>query len=139
MQLNELLQEFVNLSYEDILAIARERLGELLPVFNQAAKDGDGAKFALLLMGTSLAVDGKLTEKEYNFVNDLLGNKFTYDETKQMVELHYNADFLELADQVVDSCSGALKASLLTFCTCFLAVDETISRDEVAFIKKLLA
>lgn len=138
MTLNEFLQDFVNEPYEKLVGMAQQSIADLLPVFNNIAEDGQGSKFVVTFIGTSLAVDGKLSDLEYKFVCDVLGGGFTYDEVKQLAGAHYNADIINAIDGLVDACSVELKSALITFCCCFLAVDETISREEVAFVQKLL-
>ena len=136
MELKKLLQDFVNEPYENLLGMARSAFAELKPVFDQASQDGNGSNLLIGLFATSLAVDGKLTELEYKFVNDLFGN-ISYEDVKSLVEMHYKAEMVDLMNNLVDSCGVELKSKLLTLCCCFLAVDETISRDEIAFILKL--
>ncbi len=136
MDLKKLLQDFVNEPYETLLGMAKSAFAELKPVFDKASADGQGSKLLIGLMATSLAIDGHLTELEYKFVTDLFG-EFSFEEVKGLVQMHYTADMLKLMDDLVDSFSTDLKARLLTFCCCFLAVDETISRDEIAFVYRL--
>ncbi|MBO5789386.1 MAG: hypothetical protein J6R42_05515 [Clostridia bacterium] len=135
--LKELLQEFVNMDYSELLGIAQSSLSDVLPVFNQIADDGEGIGLVIPFICTSLAVDGKFTELEYKFLCDLIGN-IDYATARDAVQSSYNDESINLVDQVIDSCPDDLKATLLTFCTAFLAVDETISREEVAFITKLI-
>jgi hypothetical protein len=49
-----------------------------------------------------------------------------------------NEEGQELVDKIFDACGTELKTELLSFCLCFMAVDETISREETAFVKRLL-
>ena len=136
MELKQILQDFVNEPYENLLGMAQHSFSELKPIFDKASPDGQGSKLLIGLMATSLAIDGHLTELEYKFVKDIFGD-FSFEEIKQLVQMHYSAEMLKLMDDLVDSFPGDLKARLLTFCCCFLAVDGTISRDEVAFVHKL--
>jgi len=138
MTLNEFLQNFVNEPYENLVSMAEESIARILPIFNEIAEDGQGSKVIVMFIGTSLAVDGKLSELEYKFVCDVLGGKFTYDEVKQLASAHYSDQMFNTIDELVDSCPSDLKAALITFCCCFLSVDQTISREEVAFVQKLL-
>ena len=136
MALSDILQDFVNEEYDNLLGMAKQAIADILPVFNDLAKDGDGATGLIALFATSLAVDGKLSELEYKFVCDLLGDK-SFDEVKALVAAHYNAETFDLVDKLVDEFPVDMKSKLLTFCCCFLAVDEKISREEVAFVTKL--
>nr|MBR6777822.1 hypothetical protein [Clostridia bacterium] len=135
---NELLQEFVNKSYDELLNIASGALNVMVPAFNSIADDGNGAKFVIPFMCTTLAVDGSFTELEYKFLNDLLGGGVDYAGAKAQVQAHYSADMIEIVDQIIDACGEDLKTAILVFCLCFTAVDETITRDEAAFIAKLI-
>ena len=134
----QLMQNYVNAPYSVLLSVARESLNKVMPVFNRLADDGNGASIVLPFICTSLAVDGKLSKIEYKFVCDLIGD-MDYDVVLSNVQEHYSDSSVELVDNMCDACPDDLKTSLLAFCLAFLAVDETISREEVAFIKRLLA
>lgn len=136
--LNQILQDLVNEDYDTLVGMAQSSIVDLLPIFNDIAEDGDGKNAIIALFATSLAVDGKLTDLEYKFVCDVLGGDFTYDEVKDIVQIHYNDEMIEAINGLADSCPTDLKSKLVVLCGAFLAVDETISRDEVAFIIKLL-
>jgi len=45
---------------------------------------------------------------------------------------------MTLVNDMIDACGEDMKAALLMFCLCFTAVDETITREEAAFIAILL-
>ena len=136
MTLHEILQDFVNEPYENLVSMAKDAIAELGPIFNDMSKEGNGAQAIIAFMAVSLAVDGKLSELEYKFVCDVLGD-FTYDEVKTIAAMHYSDEMVEALDDLADNCPTELKSKLVLFCCCFLAVDETISREEVAFVKKL--
>ena len=134
---NQLLQDYVNKPYEELLELANGSIQVLIPAFEQRDV-GDWATFIMPFICTSLAIDGKLTELEYRFLNDLLGANFNYQEAKEVVGVHYDANIIQLVDQMIDACGERVKAALLMFCLCFTAVDETISREEAAFISLLM-
>ena len=85
---------------------------------------------------SKLTQRGKLTELECKFVSDLFEG-VSYEEIKQLVEAHHSAEMVQFVDEFVDGFPVEIKSKLLTLCCCFLAVDETISRDEIAFVYKL--
>ena len=138
MTLREILQDFVNEPYETLVSMAKSSIAELTPIFAEVADDGNGAKFVIPFFATALAVDGRLSDLEYKFVCDIFGN-MTYAEVKALVEAHYSDKMIALIDGLADSCPTELKSKLLVLCSCFLAVDQTINRDEIAFIQKLMA
>ena len=134
---NELMQNYVNLPYSQLLSIARNSLLKITPVFNKIADDGNGAKYVLPIICCSLAVDGKFTKLEYKFITDLIGD-VDYDTVLAVVQQNYSENAQQYADNVLDACGDDLKLELLTLCLCLTAVDETISREEAAFIKRLI-
>ena len=137
--LNELLQDYVNLSYDDLLQIANRNFNKIAPFFARLSDDGNPAKYIVPIVGAALAVDGKLSQLEYKFINDLLGGGLSYDAVLQLANNNYNTSSMEYTDKVVDALNGEERTALLALCLCIMAVDETISREEVSFIKRLIA
>ena len=134
----QLMQNYVNAPYSVLLSVATESLDKVMPFFSQVAEDGNGANVLLPFICTALAVDGKFSELEYKFVSDVTGINSTYEEFKQFVQGFYTIHWIEANDRIIDSCPEEIKHSLLAFCLAFLAVDETITREENAFIYKLI-
>ena len=135
---NQLLQQYVNAPYNHLLGIAAGALNRVMPVFNSVAKDGNGATFVVPFICTSLAIDGQFTELEYRFIRDLLGIDQSYDYFKTVVQNYYSIEYVNAIDGLIDSCPQELKGDLLTLCLTFVAVDERISKEENAFIARLL-
>ncbi len=137
MGLNEILQDYVNLSYEELLGVASHAAKTVVPFFNNAVEDGNGAIFTISFIGTCLAADGQLSALEKKFVCDLFGLDA---QTVEGIVASINSEIVRIVDEVFDSIpTDEVKAALLSFCLCFLAVDERISREEVALIQKLIA
>ena len=135
---NALMQEYVDKSYDELFEIAEQSLSIAMDVFNKIAKDGNGAPYVVLFISTVLAMDGKFTELEYKFLNDLLGGGVDYNSAKANVQSHYNDEAFDLADKLIDSCPTEFKSVLLMLVTCFAAVDKTITVEEARYIAKLL-
>ena len=135
---NALMQEYVDKSYEELFEIASKSLEISMEVFNKIAKDGNGAPYVVLFISTTLAMDGKFTELEYKFLNDLLGGGVNYESAKANVQSHYSDEAFDLADKIIDSCPDDFKSILLMLVTCFAAVDKTITVDEARYIAKLM-
>ena len=135
----KILQDYVNAPYDVLLAVANDALAKIMPVFNEIAEDGNGAGIVLPFICTALAVDGKFTELEYKFIKDLLEIDQSYDYFKTVVQNYYSDEWINAVDGLIDSCPDELKNSLLSFCLAFVSVDEKISKEENAFIAKLMA
>lgn len=138
MTFNEIMQGFVNMSYEDLVTKATKDLGILMPFFAQYDEEHNGAAFVFPFMCVCLAVDGQFTDKEAQFYSDIMGQEIPYDQAKEVVQMHYSDDMNDLADRLVDSSDDEVKAVLLDLACCILAVDETIDSEELTFIKKLI-
>jgi len=135
---NEILQDIVNQSYEQLLQNANDALNDLMPFFNEVADDGDGAKFIVPIICTVMAADGKFSQLEFKFIKELLNSSMSYDEFKSVIQHYYSESWRNRVDQLIDACDTKTKASLLCLCTYFAAVDETISKEETAFLRKLM-
>ena len=136
---NEFLQEFVNKPYEELVSIANAALEVIVDGFNKIGAESKPSDFILPFIATTLASDGKYTQLEHNFLNSVLEADLTYEEGKNYVQVYYNEEVLNLVDQMIDACGEDLKNSLIIFCLCFAAVDETVTREESAYLAKLLA
>lgn len=135
---NALMQEYVDKSYDELFQIADSAMNDAMNHFNGIAKDGNGAPYVVLFISTILAMDGKFTELEYKFLNDLLGGGVNYESAKANVQSHYNDEAFDIADKIIDSCDSDMKTTLLVLVSCFAAVDHKISVEEARYIAKLL-
>ena len=136
---DEILKKYVNASYSTLLSIANESLSIVMPVFNGVAKDGNGAGLVLPFICTAIASDGKFSELEYRFIKDVTGVNKSYNEFKQIIQEYYTDEWIEAVDNLIDNCPDEMKIHLVSFCLTFVAVDETITREENAYIAKLLS
>ena len=137
--LDEILQDYVNLPYSDLLAIANKSLGDLVNALgNNDADDEMKAKVLMTLTAACLDVDGKVSRLEHKFICDILEQENDYDELCDLVASLGDSEGRDLIDELLDTCPD-MKSPALAFCLCLLSIDETITREEVAFIKKLIA
>ncbi len=139
---NTLLQNYVNMSYDELVDMANENLHDLFPALEKFFKDFPGedptTQIVVMLLANCLGADSKLTALECKFVNEILNANHSYDTLKDLIAMHCNDDAEEVLDNLVDALDRSATSSLLSFCLCLLAVDETISRDEVAFFTRLM-
>lgn len=139
MTYEKLMQEYVNAPYENLLSVALAAINDVMPVFDQVADDGNGANIVLPFICVTLASDGKFTELEYRFIKDVTGLDKDYNEFKEVVQHFYTEEWMAAANNLIDQCNSEIKNRILTFCLAFAAVDETISREENAFIAVLMS
>ncbi len=139
MELNKILQDIVNESYESLVSMAREGVLRLYPILKEYDSKTDPFVHFITIMATAIAIDGKVTEREHKFVCDVFAKNISYEELKGLATQFYNATAFKELDEFIDSFPSNLKSQLALFCCCFLAVDGEISFVENLFISKLLA
>jgi len=135
--LRELTEKYKTYTYEELVGRAAEDYRILLPVFDNASKNHDGRFYVMIFMYGSLVSDGKLTGKEYEFSKDVLG--LSKEEIDNVINRGKSESATDIADSIFDVCPDAIKAILLDFCLCFVAVDGEIDRKEIGFLARLLA
>ena len=136
--LSELLQNYVNKPYDELLALASDSLVKLSDFFSSIDEEASG-NVLLHIIATTLAADGKFTKLEYQFICDLLNLDVSYEDMKELLAEFNNGESLLLTDKVFDNIqSTEVKAEMLNLMLCIMAVDENISREEVRFVLLLL-
>lgn len=136
--LNQLLQKYVNMPYDELLGLAKFSLAQFLDTLVEGAGASGASKVCAIMTAACLGADGTLSPLEHKFLNDLLDSSDSYAENLEFVRSLGDDEARELVDGLVDRMTSSDKAAAVSFCLCFLAVDETITRDEVAFIDRLL-
>lgn len=136
----EIFQNYVNLPYDQLLSIARGEFDKLSLYFNEGFRGNTetACQALLLFVSTVIGADGKLTALESRFLNDLIGQEDNYESTFNVVSALSSEETRELADNLIDALPTEAKAAALTVALCFCAVDETISRDEIAYFERLM-
>ena len=133
---NELMQKYVNEDYSTLVAFSQKALANLIPVCNKVDPDNDGFKMVSSLVLSAIGADGTLTALERKFLGDVLGLS---DENISKYIKMYNSRMADLVDHFADSLTTDIKADTAMLIICICACDEKISREETAFIRKLLA
>lgn len=132
---NELMQKYVNEDYSTLVSLAKQALNELLPVCKKVDADHDGFFMVTSIVLSAIAADGYLTALEKKMLKDVLG--LSDDSIQKMISL-YDSRMVELVDKFADGINDDVKAHVMILVTAVAAVDEKISKEETAFIRKLL-
>ena len=137
-ELDEILQSFVNSSREDLYTVAAHAMSIVLPHLTENLSNED--KAAELLAGfifTVVAVDGKLSKDELQFIKDVF-QSFSEEELINMVKTHRDEKMVNLFDEVVDNMPANIKSELLNLCTSIIAIDHNINNVEYSYLIKLI-
>lgn len=133
---NELMQKYVNEDYSTLVFMAQKAMSNLIPVCRKVDADNDGFMMVSSLVLSAIGADGTLTALERKFLHDVMGLS---DENISKYIKMYNSRMADLADHFADNMSADVKADTAMLIICICACDEKISREETAFIRKLLA
>lgn len=131
----ELMQDMVNEDYGTLVNIASSAVSDVLPVCKQVDEENDGFLMLTSIVITAIASDGTLSATERRFLKDVFG--FTDDHVDTLIGM-YDKEMFNLVDKFADSFDD-IKASVLVLVSAIAACDETISREETAFIRDILA
>lgn len=133
---NELMQKYVNEDYDTLVTVAQKALSNLIPVCKKVDPDNEGFMMISSLILSAIGADGTLTALERKFLGDVMGLS---DENISKYIKMYSSKMADLADHFADNMSTEVKADAAMLIISICACDEKISRDETAFIRKLLA
>lgn len=134
MSLDDLLQKIVNMEYDEIKNLAQAAVVKVVPLLEKIVGK-DNAFGALVVIITScVGADGNLTPNEKRLMHDVMG--VDPNNARNVVQNSCDYDF---SNEFFDSCPDEIKQHLLLLCIAFFAVDERISKEEIEFLKRLLA
>ncbi len=133
---NQMMQDIVNKDYDELVAFGKIALGKIMPILKAVDTDHDGMFALTSVVLASVGADGTLTALENKWLKDVMGLQ---DETiDNMIKL-YSSKMEDLTDALFDNAPQEFKGDLMMFVLSILAVDEKISKEETAFVKKLFA
>lgn len=135
MGFNELMQDLVNKDYDELLSLAKTAVGHVLPACKIVDEEHDGLAMLTSILLSAVAADGKLTALESKFLCDLTG--LDEDGVDKLTDL-YCEQTVEVTDMLADKGGTEMKAHILMLVTCLASCDEKISREETAFIRKII-
>jgi uncharacterized tellurite resistance protein B-like protein len=134
-QFRELLQKYVNTDYNTLVACARDSLNKVTPLFEALDKDHNGSLLLVAILNAGIGADGQLTVKEKAFLHDAFGlEPATID---NLISLFTGKEF-DLIDILHDKLDGDAQFHVFNIVAILAACDETISRDEINFLRKII-
>ena len=131
---NELMQKYVNTDYPVLVDLAKEAVNRLMPACKSVDPEHNGCFMLASILLSAIGADEVLTALEKKMLCDVMGLD---DSGVQKLISMYDSKMPGLVDHFVDNMGEDLKADTIMLITVFAAVDEKISREETAFIRKL--
>ena len=136
MDYNTLMQSFVDKSYEELLAMAKQAVVNVLPACKLVDKDHDGIAMLTAILLSAVAADGKLTRLEAQFLSDITG--LDAEGIDKLTDM-YSGQMVQVTDLLADKGGNELKAHIVVLIACLAACDHTINREENEFIRMIIA
>ena len=136
MDYGTLMQSFVDKPYEELLALAKQAVVNVLPACKLVDKDHDGIAMLTAILLSAVAADGKLTRLEAQFLSEITG--LDAEGIDKLTDM-YSSQMVDLTDLLADKGGDDLKANILMIVVCLAACDHTICREENAFIRQIMA
>lgn len=136
MTINEVLKRFEEKSYEELVIVAE---GALASLYTELEKVSDSVQIVphviVGYLAASVAADGKLSNKEMQFLKDVLG----VDNEKANMLLSLGKDPQQVAtlDLLFDMGSKEFREIALVFCLSLISIDKEVNRKERDFIERL--
>ncbi len=130
----EIKQDFVNMDYSQLVKTCKQAIADVLPTLQAYDKENNGALLLTAIVHASIGADGTLSALERRFIKDVLGVDDSFVDTLLRT---YTSSVADLTDTLADRISAEGKAAITVIAICFTAVDETINRDENAFLNRL--
>jgi uncharacterized tellurite resistance protein B-like protein len=125
----------VNQDYSTLVAFGKKALGHVLPACQAVDKQNNGMFMASSIILTAIGADGVLSSKERQFLRDVLG--LSDDSITKYIKM-YDSRMVDLVNTFADRSSSEIKGHTMMLIMSVCACDETISRDETAFIRKIM-
>ena len=133
---NEILQDLVNKDYDTLVKFAQQATVDVLPACKAVDKDHDGFLMISSIILSAIGADGTLTATEKRFLGDVTG--LDEDTVTKYIGM-YSKDMEDLVDHFADNLGDKVKAATIMLVASVCACDEKISREETAYLRKLLA
>ena len=134
---NQMMQDFVNKDYAELVELGRTAFVKVFPVCKELDKENDGFVLMTSILLSAVGADGKLSALENQWIKDVL--TLNDEQIDNMIKL-YNPKMVDLVDSLFDGINSTdFKADLMILVLSILSVDEHITKEETAFVKKLFA
>jgi uncharacterized tellurite resistance protein B-like protein len=137
MKLNQLLQEYVNKSYSELLDLAESAMVVVYPYCRQVDKKYNGAFMLSNVLMVCIAADGKISSQEFRFIADLTGMP-----SETLIELAKSLSdeqSIQLVDKFADALNSEAKAAMTALIVAVLCCDGRVTSEENKFLRKIIA
>lgn len=137
MNIQSKINYYLGLSYYDLENYAGENYKIAYTYISSVASDINPNTLLIGAMFTCIAVNGKFSEKEWDFVASFIGG-YTYDEAFETINEYYCDDAEQTTRDVVNAMPGDIKEAFINLCILVMCVDGRVDSYESSFLYSLL-
>lgn len=136
MRINDVIRHCKSLSFYKLQDFAGENFNV---VYNHIKSVSSTNPNELLIptIFTCIATDGKLSEKEWDFIAQFIGG-YSYDEAFATAEEFFNYDAQETVQKLADLFPGSIREAYVKMCVAIMTVDNRVADEELIFLETLL-
>lgn len=130
---NEMLQEIVDKTYDEKATLAKAVLSDCFDILkNKGFDDEETTMTIVAFLTAAIASDGQFTAPERQLLNDMIDG-----DLDQLVRSTDRKTY-ELMDRIVDMLDSTSKNKFCLLAILVMAVDDSINRDELTYLAKLM-
>ena len=136
MYINEIVVRCLNLSDEKLLELATENYKKVWDYIESLKNVQDPKAQKTILIGTvftCVATDGKLSDKEYRFILQVVGD-YSRDEAIKLVEDFNCEETRTVMRDFVRKLPEEIKEAYVALCVATLACDKRLKNKELKFL-----
>lgn len=140
-EFRDVLQQIVNLSYEQKVGLAASSISDLIPELKKLFGDKEVSAIIMAIISTAIAADGQLAPEEYAFAKALFGAagmEMSDEDLVKTIKIYSTDSGYDIVRNVSKVLPSDVKSKLVTGVAAICAIDNTIDKNEIAFLTTLL-
>lgn len=136
MNYNSIIKYCLSLSYYDLQDYA-ENYFKIVSYYFQKNIDDKPYDVLIETIFTCIAVDGKLTNNEYDFIKTIT-NGYNFKTSLNIIDKCNNLFYQDKVIQLANLFPDNVKDAFIKMCLAILCVDENVDKLETCFINRLI-
>jgi hypothetical protein len=136
MRISDVVRHCKSLSFYKLQDFAGENF-TIVYDYIKSTSDANPNKLLVPTIFTCIATDGKLSEREWDFIAQFIGG-YSYDEAFATAEEFFNYEAQEMVQKLADLFPGSIREAYVKMCIAVMTVDNRVSDEELVFLETLL-
>lgn len=137
--IKDLMQEIVNLDYDELVKVGKETLGQIIGALKGIELETKQiSDFILNLIRLFVSADGKCSLEECKLIQDITEVNLSMEELEEIAKGGTDEKFVVSIDKIIDLLPDDLKITISLFGLCILSADETLTPEEQKLFARIL-